>query len=96
VNVVALLGVDNGDDLAPQKSQGHESLFGIAETVIFIRVRDALEHLLGINTVEAVFLEVHAPFPRIPSDHWAIVYTTRIFVKENALRGLTFKLSRAG
>ena len=53
MNVVALLGVDNGDDLAPQKSQGHESLFGIAETVIFIRVRDALEHLFGINEVEA-------------------------------------------
>jgi hypothetical protein len=64
-------------------------LFGIAETVIFIRVRDALEHLFGINKVEAVFLEVHAPFPRIPSDHWAIVYTKRIFVKEKALRGLT-------
>jgi hypothetical protein len=70
-------------------------LFGIAETVIFIRVRDALERLFGINKVEAVFREVHAPFPRIPSDHWAIVYTERICVKEKALRGLTPAVSRA-
>ena len=32
-------------------------------------LRNPLEHLFGINKVDAVFLEVHAPFPRIPSDH---------------------------
>jgi hypothetical protein len=68
-------------------------LFGITETVIFIRVRDALEHLFGINEVETVFLGVDAPFPRIPSDHCAIVYTKRIFVKEKALRGLTTRVT---
>ena len=47
MNVVALLGVDDGDDLAPQKSQGHESLFGIAETVIEKALRGLTTEYIG-------------------------------------------------
>jgi len=81
VDVIVLFGVDDGDDIASQKPQGYESLFAIAETVIFICVRDASEHFFGVNEIEAVFLEIDTPFSLIPSDHETIVYTIRICVK---------------
>ena len=84
---MALLGVDKGDNVPPQKPQGHVSLLAIAETVIFIRVGAALEDLFGINEIETVFLEIYTPFSVIPSDHRGIVYTDGICVKEKALRG---------
>jgi hypothetical protein len=58
VDAITLFGVHDGDDIASQKSQGHESLFAIAETVIFICIREAQKHFFGINEVEPVFLEV--------------------------------------
>ena len=81
MDVIAFLGVDERHNVATQKPQGHESPFGIAETVIFICVREAQEHFLSINEVKPVFLEVQTPFPLIPSDHWNSVYTNRICVK---------------
>ena len=89
MDVIALLGVDKGDNVPPQKAQCHVSLLAIAETVIFIRVGDALEDLFGINEIETVFLEIYTPFSVIPSDHREIVYTDGICVKEKALRGPT-------
>ena len=86
MNVVALLGVDNGDNLAPQKSQGHESLFGIAETVIFIRVRDALEHLVGINEVKAVFLRIIRRF-RASQVITELLYTRNVYSSRKKLFG---------
>jgi len=91
VDVIAFLGMDEGHNGVTQKPQGHESLFTVVETVIPIRVRDALEQFFGINEIEAMFLQVQTPFPFIPSDHRSIVYTDRICVKYEGLRDLTNK-----
>lgn len=88
VDVIALLGVDEGNNVPSQKPQGHESLLAIGQTVIFIRVRDALEDFFCINEIEPVFVEVHPPFSLMPSDHRESVYTNGICVKGKALRGL--------
>lgn len=88
MDVIALLGMDEGDNVPPQQSQGHESLLPIGQTVIFIRVRDALEDFFCINEIEPVFVEVRTPFSLMPSDHRESVYTNGICVKGKALRGL--------
>lgn len=89
MEVIAFLGVDERHHVATQKPHGHASPFAIAETVIFIRVREAQEHSLNINEVHSMFLEVQTPLPLIPRDDWHIVYMDRICAKRNALRGLT-------
>lgn len=88
MDVIALLGVDEGDYVPPQKSQGHESLLAIAETVIFIRVGDPLEDLFCVNEIESVFLQVQTPFSLTPCNHRESVYTNGICVKEKAPRSL--------
>jgi hypothetical protein len=89
VDVILLLGVDERHNVPPQKPQGHESLLAIAETVILVRIGDALENLFGINKIETMFLEIDTPFSVIPGNHHGIVYTDGICVKEKALRGPT-------
>jgi len=81
VNVVALFGVDNGDDDLAEKPQRDEPSFPIREPVVFVRVGHALEHLLRIGEVESVLLEVPSSLRLIPRDHLWSVSTSCIRVK---------------
>lgn len=87
--VVALFGVDNGDDDLAEKPQRDEPSFPIREPVVIVRVGHALEHLLRIGEVESVLLEVPSSLRLIPRDHLWSVYTSCIRVKGWRSEGLT-------
>jgi hypothetical protein len=61
-----------------QQAERHESLLVVPEAVIFIGECGAREHLLGINEVDTVFLEVLEPLRFVPLEpHLQSVYTVR-------------------
>jgi len=66
VNVLALFGVDNGHDNLAEDPEGHEPSLGIGEPVIFVRVGHTLEHLLSVDEIESVLVEVP---PSLGSSH---------------------------
>lgn len=50
------LGVYDGNNDAAQEAEGHESLFLVAEAVVFVGKGWPFKHLLGIDEVKAVVL----------------------------------------
>src|SRR6266508_1914387 len=88
-----LFGVDDGHDNLAEESQGDEPLLGIGEPVILVRVGHTLEHLLSVNEIESVLLEVPPSLRLIPRDHPWSVYTKCIRVKRWRPEGLTRRLS---
>jgi hypothetical protein len=87
LDVIVLLGVHQGDYVATEKPQGHESLLSIVETVVFIRVRDALEHFFGITEIQSVFLEIQAPLSLIPSNHGRVYIRIVYASKRKCFKG---------
>src|SRR6266545_3342514 len=91
-----LFGVDDGHDNLAEESQGDEPLLGIGEPVILVRVGHTLEHLLSVNEIESVLLEVPPSLRLIPRDHPWSVYTKCIRVKRWRPEGRTFASGAAG
>ena len=68
MNVLTLFGVDNGHDNLAEEPQGDEPLFGIGDSIVLVRVGHAFQHLLGVNEIESVLLEVPSSLWLIPRD----------------------------
>jgi len=95
VNVLTLFSVDAGHDNLAEKPQGDEPLLGIGDSIVLVRVGHAFEHLLDVEEIEPVLLEVPSPLWFIPRDHLSSVYTERVCVKGWRLAGLTSVFRRA-
>ncbi len=96
VNVLALFGVDDGHDNLAEEPQGDEPLLGIGEPVVLVRVGHTLEHLLSVNEIESVLLEVPPSLRLIPRDHLWSVYTKCIRVKRWRPEGLPLPFTCGG
>jgi hypothetical protein len=68
--------MDNRNGYAFEKPQGHEALFAIAESIVFIGNGRPIENLWCVTEIELVSLEISSSFAFIPfEEHTRSVYT---------------------
>ena len=62
-------GVNDGHDDLTKETQADEPLLVVSEPIVFVGIRHTIEHVLGVDEVEAMLSEISPPFRLIPRDH---------------------------